>query len=417
MKKIILLALFVISAFAMFAQEDVSFTSDGLTLNGTFSTPADDGPSPVVILVHGSGPSDRNQRVSLNDGNSACIYPGLFNNTIANFQDIAEHLNANGVAVLRYDKRSFTHGAILDPLTVSTKDFVTDIENAIRYVSTRPEVDTSCIILAGHSQGATLIPIAALNTGMVNGLISLAGPVTPVDSLLPEQYRAIYAQCARDATSGALVANQFYEQFELIRARAFPANTQILINFPGNPTNPVPFGYERFWRDWIDMGDSVLENYKIANLPTLIIQGKDDFNVPYEDALRFQAALPTGNTTVELYHDINHFLTPAYTPNVAPAILDKLVDWIGNIKRTTSVQEPSSLDKIQIRQMDGRLDIQFPNTTHSFHRLVLSDVQGKVLADAPMIGRSECQLEATSGILLLSFFSEQGVATKKIWIY
>lgn len=322
MKNLILLILFFIITVGGNAQEEIiTFPSDELFLNGTFSIPEGDGPFPVAILVHGSGPSDRDQSVTFSDANSACLYPGLYNQSIANFYDIATYLSANGIAVFRYDKRSLTHGASLDPVTVSTKDFVTDIESAIRYVQTRTDVDTACIVLAGHSQGSTLIPIAANNSKAVAGLISLAGPVTAVDSLLPEQYRAIYLRCANDAFSGAAVANQFYQQFRQMREETFPEGAQLAVNFPGNPTNPVPFGYETFWKDWIDMGDNVLNNYNAANLPTLIIQGDDDFNVPASDALRFQAALPSSLTTVALFEGINHFLTPANTPNVAPAIL------------------------------------------------------------------------------------------------
>ena len=238
MKKLLVLLLAItIWKSAKCQDEQITFQSNGLTLNGTLSIPIDGNePYPLAILVHGSGPNDRNQTITLSGGNALCLYPELFNQTIRNFKDIADYLSANGIAVLRYDKRTFTHAQTLNEADILVSDFTTDIESAISFSQTRNEINENEIFLVGHSQGSSLIPIAAKNTENVKGLISLAGPTTPIDSLLPEQFRDIYIYCANDPTTGENVANQFYNQFQEIRNGTFPLDEQIMINIPGTTT-------------------------------------------------------------------------------------------------------------------------------------------------------------------------------------
>ena len=265
-----ILALIAISLTAYAQEENVSFQSDNLILNGTLSIPESGNSTyPIAILVHGSGPSDRNQTITLNDGNSLCLYPNLFNQTITNFKDISDHLTENGIAVLRYDKRTFTHGQTLNESEILVSDFIIDIESAIEYCETRPELDLNNIFLIGHSQGSSLIPIAAKNLDSIKGLISLAGPTTPIDSLLPEQIRHLYVECANDQITGDNIALQLYDQFEQIRNGTFPLEEQITITIPGNQ-NTIPQGYGSFWNNWIEIADGVIQNYSNSNLKSLI---------------------------------------------------------------------------------------------------------------------------------------------------
>ena len=98
----------------LFAQteQSLSFESDGLTLNGTLAIPDSEGPHPVVVLVHGSGPNDRNATFPISDTESVlpCLFPDLFGDTIRSFRDISDALVKSGIAVFRYDKRTFTYG-------------------------------------------------------------------------------------------------------------------------------------------------------------------------------------------------------------------------------------------------------------------------------------------------------------------
>jgi len=187
MKRAIEILIMMTICFTAIGQEEqITFQSENLTLHGTLSIPENgNSPFPLAILVHGSGPNDRNQTITLSGGNSQCLYPNLLNQTIRNFKDIADHLSEKGIAVLRYDKRTFTHGQTLNASEILVSDFVMDIESAISFGKSRSEIDVNNIFLIGHSQGSSLIPIAANNATGIKGLISHAGATTPIDSLLP----------------------------------------------------------------------------------------------------------------------------------------------------------------------------------------------------------------------------------------
>jgi len=336
MKRAIEILIMMTICFTAIGQEEqITFQSENLTLHGTLSIPENgNSPFPLAILVHGSGPNDRNQTITLSGGNSQCLYPNLLNQTIRNFKDIADHLSEKGIAVLRYDKRTFTHGQTLNASEILVSDFVIDIESAISFGKSRSEIDVNNIFLIGHSQGSSLIPIAANNATGIKGLISHAGATTPIDSLLPEQIRYLYEECANDPTTGDNVANQFYQQFEQIRNGTFPLDQQVMLTIPGNP-NPIPQGYGSFWEDWIQISDDVLNNYSRSNLKYLIIQGDEDFNVPVNDASEFASI---SNAEIKIYEGINHYLTPNNSNIVSNEILNDITNWI-NSCLTTSTED------------------------------------------------------------------------------
>ena len=416
MKNLLFLFLLVYPLLLAAQEEAITFMSEGWTLNGTLSVPEGEGPFPVVILVHGSGANDRDQTAPLTGGNAACIYPQLLGETLKPFRDIANHLSANGIAVLRYDKRTFTHGASLDPITTSTYDFADDVANAVDFVKTQSSVDTSCIVLAGHSQGSVLIPIAALNRPSVAGLISLAGAVTPIDSLLPEQYRQLYIQCANDPITGANVANQIYDLFEQLRAGNFEDDEVLQFNAPGVP-QPISLGYPIFWRDWINMNDSVLINYEQSGLPTLVLHGTNDFNVPVSDAQRFANGLPTSQVSVQTYLGVNHFLTPANEPTVDEALLNTMVDWIKNIKTINRSFQQEWQEQVQMTMTKEGLTLDFAST-FPFEQLRLYDMVGRLLLIKPLNKDRREQtiaLPELPTVVVASLLAKDGVLSRKLY--
>lgn len=412
MKWITFFATLIIAQLAYTQQvEELTFTSETLELNASLYLPEGDGPFKAAVLVHGSGPVNRYQTIPLNDGNSECVYPQLYNETVENFRDIASYLQANGVAVLTYDKRTFTHGESLDPITVSTKDFVTDAENAVTYLSSRSEIDNNQIFLIGHSQGAALIPIVAQNVN-VSGLISLAGAITPPDSLVANQFRNLYIECLGDTVSGDTVANSFFEEFSKIRNNELADNEQIFVNFPGNP-NLIPYGFPTFWTDWFEMTDNVIANYNNANLPILIIHGTDDWNVSVEDALRFKNALSTDLTRVEIFEGINHFLTPADNPVVDANILQAISSWIGQPVVMPNVTLYNIFKDVSIVYANGKVSI---NNANNFDAAIISTIDGKLLKNRVLKNEGFFNFEVPNKaqILLVGLIKDDYLFTKKL---
>ncbi len=131
---------------------------DAPALPGTLTVPKGaKGPFPVVILVHGSGPNDRDESIG-----GAKV-----------FKDLAWGLASQGVAVLRYDKRSR-----VSPQGIkSVKEEVLEgVSAAIALVAERPELDKGRIYVLGHSLGAYLAPWIGKDHPELAGLVLLAAP-------------------------------------------------------------------------------------------------------------------------------------------------------------------------------------------------------------------------------------------------
>ncbi|MCW5581280.1 MAG: alpha/beta fold hydrolase, partial [Luteimonas sp.] len=148
-------------------------------LPGTLSMPAGTGPFPAVVLVHGSGPQDRDETIGPNRP----------------FLDIAHGLAARGIVVLRYDKRSRAR-----PQDYARGDFTVDDETtddavaALAALRATPGVDPDRVFVFGHSLGAMLAPrIAARATGTA-GAILFASPSRPLLDVLVEQVSTMSAR-------------------------------------------------------------------------------------------------------------------------------------------------------------------------------------------------------------------------------
>ncbi len=158
-----------------YESEDVKFenTSAKFKLSGTLTKPKGDGPFPVVVMITGSGPQDRDET--------------LFNHKP--FLVIADHLAKNGFACLRYDDRGVAKsgGKFLD---ATSADFATDAYAAVQYLKSRKEIDPKKIGLCGHSEGGLIAPmVAADHPDDIGFIVMLAGPGVPGSTIIFEQIR------------------------------------------------------------------------------------------------------------------------------------------------------------------------------------------------------------------------------------
>jgi alpha-beta hydrolase superfamily lysophospholipase len=362
----LLSSILIFSALSLQAQnhQAVSFNNGSLKLNGTLSIPAGTGPFPVIILVHGSGPQDRHQTTSLSGGNAACLFPGLNGSTVLNFKDIAEYFSSKGIAVLRYDKRTFTYGSTLDPKAISYYDMVSDIEAAIDYVKTRQELNSEKVILAGHSKGGNQVSLVARKRSEVSHVIGLAAPAHGIDSLLADQYRHIYTVCYNDPQTGEDAKQQVLAIFKQVREGTWPED------------DPILGAYPKFWKEWIDVTDSAVWHFQQISQPVLFIQGADDYNVTVKDAERFQQRLDPQKANVYILPGINHFLTTANNPEVDKVVNDTIYKWL-NIQLTVSAETKlSGANGFKIRYQSDRVIIN-PGEATDIKLAEIYNLQGK----------------------------------------
>ena len=345
MKKITIIITLCCLFISGISQEiQVSFPSDGLQLEGTLSLPTGSGPHPIIILIHGSGPNDRDQTLELSGGNAMCLYPNLVGDTIRNFKEIALFLMNKGYAVLRYDKRTFSHAAQLNAKLISPYDFITDIHSAVDYVKTRMDIDTNCISLIGHSQGANFIPIVANQRNDIKTIIGIGTPVSRIDTLIAMQYRYIYYRCLNDTASGDAFYSNTLNDFQSIYDGTWNPNTTYLGAYP------------KFWKDWMDLSENMIADYNMVNEPTMILHLEEDLNVPYNDYVRMQDEVNGIHISYRLVSQVNHYMTNDVNPEVDSRVLNEIHGFLeASSCAITHVDSPSRSNTINFQQVGKTL--------------------------------------------------------------
>jgi pimeloyl-ACP methyl ester carboxylesterase len=144
---------------------------DNITLAGTLTLPSKEGKYPVVVLITGSGPQNRDEEIM---GHKP-------------FLVLSDYLTRHGIAVLRCDDRG-TFASTGNFAKATTFDFATDVEAEVSYLKTRKDIDTKHIGLIGHSEGGIIAPIVAVKDKNVSFIVLMAGTgVSGSDLLLLQQ--------------------------------------------------------------------------------------------------------------------------------------------------------------------------------------------------------------------------------------
>lgn len=269
---------------------------------------------PILILVHGTSVLDK-------DANSTKDFKDNINGPYRKaqtqlFRDIADSLSRNGIMVFRYDKRSFTVNCIEKPEcwfvdTISPRDYMKDIESAIDFVKTLPNVDTCNIFLAGHSQGGSFVSAIGNKRNDVRGILNMAGTALPIDSVLINQFKTINSDPAG--------ANILRDQFDSLRNGLWPM-TQTLYENHFSP---------RFLLDWISHTDSAIIVQQNSMKPTAFMNGTADRFVPssiHHQAWVDQVNQP--NATFKLFDDIDHSFGTEYDSTMSLEVLQFMIEWI-----------------------------------------------------------------------------------------
>jgi pimeloyl-ACP methyl ester carboxylesterase len=183
-------------------EEEVTFKNahNNTKLSGTLSLPDVTTPVPAVVLIHGSGPLDRDAKI-------------LGKHKV--FKDMADYFSNNGVAVLRYDKRGIgkSEGSYV-PYDI--ENFTLDGIAAIDYLTTRKEIDKNRIGAIGLSQGGILTPLMATRSNDIDFIVMMAGAgIAPYD-LFHSSQLAMSTAAGFDSAALKIVTNLFDKFWRIV---------------------------------------------------------------------------------------------------------------------------------------------------------------------------------------------------------
>ncbi|MFC4636172.1 alpha/beta hydrolase [Dokdonia ponticola] len=239
---------------------------------GTLLQPKE-GANDLIIIIPGSGPTDRNGNLQLSRNNALRL--------------LAEKLTASGIATFRYDKRVLTllKRGNLEEEKLRFEDFVKDAVSTVNYFRDRNKYQN--IYIVGHSQGSLVGMIAAQQSN-VTGFISLAGPGKSIDNTIVSQIALQMPELKENAQEAftQLKENGKVKSYSPALASIFRKESQ-------------PFMVS--WMQYIPT-----EEIKKLQIPVLIINGTNDVQIDTKEAEDLKQAKP--DAKLVLIKDMNHVL-------------------------------------------------------------------------------------------------------------
>ena len=293
-----------------FLEEDAILQTGSGDLYGTLLAPKTEGQVPVVLIIAGSGPTDRNGNNSVMKNNSLKL--------------IADSLAQAGIASLRYDKRAVAASlaAAKAEIDLRFEHYVEDAAGWIRQL--RADERFSKVIVAGHSEGSLIGMIAARKTE-ANGFISIAGAGKNAADALRDQIAANspVATPITDPIIDSLEAGKTVDEINPMLISLFRPSVQpYLISW---------FKYDP------------QEEIKKLVIPVLLLQGTTDIQIPLEQAELLAQAKE--DATLVVIEGMNHILKEApmdRTKNIAtyndpelplkPGLMEAILEYISGLE-------------------------------------------------------------------------------------
>ncbi len=294
------------------SERPVSFMSHGRRLLGTFMLPPESlgkrAKYPVVIMVAGFGPLDRDETVG----------------RCKPLRDIAIGLANRGIASLRYDKPTYSFHGKLDPASLTVDEETVDAAAAAAvFVQTLPEADTANVFLLGHSEGGEMVPFIMKKAGGIRGAILMAAPGRAPEEFVPEQLAAGLKMRGLAEEKIEPRVRECREQLTAIHQGKQGSAT--VLNMPAG-----------FWRSLME--HDTLPALREIKVPVLVLQGDRDAQVTRKDFDMVTAAVPADKLDREYFSGLDHIFAPApeggngseilIGAHVAGQVIQRISDWI-----------------------------------------------------------------------------------------
>ncbi len=267
-----------------FTESEVTIGSGAWELPATITIPNGEGPFPSVVLVHGSGPNDRDETIGPNKP----------------FKDIAWGLASKNIIVLRYDKRTkvYPEETAGDKNLTVKEEVVDDAIGAVKLLQTYEIVNQNQIYVLGHSLGAMMAPQIATFEENITGLIMLAAPARSLEDLMYNQTVYLSELDGVIDENETLIINMTKDALEKIKSLNISEDEQVLTV------------YKAYW-EYLNKYDQVKTADNLT-IPILLLQGKRDYQVTYEEDYSIWSTtfIDNNNTLLKTYDLLNHLFIP-----------------------------------------------------------------------------------------------------------
>ena len=328
--------------------KDVRFenAADSVTLAGTLTLPAGDGPHPAVVLISGSGPQDRDEFIWEHRP----------------FLVLADHLTRHGIAVLRYDDRG-TAQSTGKYAGATVEDFARDASAAVTFLRAHDRIDARRVGLIGHSEGGLVAPIVANQRHDIAFLVLMGATGVDGKAVLLSQAEAM-TRASNASESEVRLAMAINVAVTEIAAQASPgedisdkvmqAVDQVIATIPAperegagaairaQAKGQVGRLQDRWMRHFLNYDPAPA--LRRLDVPVLAIWGTRDLQVlpsVNRPALERELAANPGASFVEL-EGLNHMFQAARTGSLSeyaeidetinPAALSTITAWLTSLK-------------------------------------------------------------------------------------
>ena len=306
-------------------EEEVVFENAeaNVKLSGTLTIPKTGSEFPAVILVHGSGHTDRNET------------------KMGHFMLLSDYLTRNGFAVLRFDKRGVgqSTGSYDEATTI---DFAEDVEAGISWLKSRDDIDNENIGILGHSEGTLIAPMVASKQDDISFLILMGAMGANGGEIRVQQTQIISALNGvpqDEIDKNIEEINGYHKVLKTDYSRDSKFNT-IKRMYPDLSDGMINYFLKPWYTTFIQLDP--VEFIEKVHCPVLVLSGENDVQCPPEENLPLiESALKkagNANYIVKSLPELNHLFQTSKTglpmeyeniaEIIAPSALELILDWL-----------------------------------------------------------------------------------------
>jgi dienelactone hydrolase len=298
-----------------FTERELGIGEGQWTLPATLTVPRHPARDSAIVLVHGSGPQDKDETIGPNKI----------------FRDLAWGLATKGITVLRYDKRTKAYStelaAIASKITLK-EETIDDALAAVRTCRKTSGINAERVFVLGHSLGGFAAPRIAKADPSLAGLVILAGSTRPLPDLILEQTRYLVSLEENPSDEAKRKLAEIDSLMTKVKSLTTADASSAELLFGAGPAY------------WLDLKEyDALATARALKQPMLILQGARDYQVTDADFNGWKMGLASrSNVTFKLYPDLNHlFVTGSgkskpseyeQPGHVDAKVIDDIAEWI-----------------------------------------------------------------------------------------